>query len=131
MSDSYQHVVRGGLKLKGGGGLPVAGGVGKKKKKKSKGKDKEVSERRPSQAVRQARDVWSAPTTRAKTFSSPSRATTPGSTPVPASLASPSSPRSPYCAYVAATGGMWTRLATACLLLCHSNWVLQLPKTLD
>ena len=36
MSDSYQHVVKGGLKLKGGGGLPTAGGVKKKKKKKHK-----------------------------------------------------------------------------------------------
>jgi hypothetical protein len=36
MSDSYHHVVKGGLKLKGGGGLPTAGGVKKKKKKKHK-----------------------------------------------------------------------------------------------
>jgi hypothetical protein len=35
-SESYQHVVKGGLKLKGGGGLPTAGGVKKKKKKKDK-----------------------------------------------------------------------------------------------
>ena len=41
---SYEHVVKGGLKFKGGGALPVTGGgVGKKKKKKSKTKDKEVS----------------------------------------------------------------------------------------
>ena len=36
---SYDNVMRGGLKLKGGGGLPTVGGVGKKKKKKSKKKD--------------------------------------------------------------------------------------------
>jgi hypothetical protein len=42
MSESYQHVVKGGLKLKGGAGLPAAGGVGKKKKKKSKAVGKEV-----------------------------------------------------------------------------------------
>lgn len=36
MSGSYQHVVKSGLKLKGGGGLPTAGGVKKKKKKKHK-----------------------------------------------------------------------------------------------
>ena len=35
-SESYQHVVKGGLKFKGGGGLPTAGGVKKKKKKKDK-----------------------------------------------------------------------------------------------
>mgnify|MGYP001959198174 CR=1 FL=1 len=35
-SESYQHVVKGGLKLKGGGGLPAAGGVKKKKKKDKK-----------------------------------------------------------------------------------------------
>ena len=34
MSESYQHVVKGGLKLKGG--VPAAGGVKKKKKKKDK-----------------------------------------------------------------------------------------------
>jgi protein FAM32A len=45
MSESYKHVVKGGLKLKGGAGLPTAGGVKKKKKKK---KDKELGEvRRP------------------------------------------------------------------------------------
>jgi hypothetical protein len=37
MSESYQHVVKGGLKLKGG--VPAAGGVKKKKKKKDKHKD--------------------------------------------------------------------------------------------
>ena len=37
MSESYQHVVKGGLKLKGG--VPAAGGVKKKKKKKDKQKD--------------------------------------------------------------------------------------------
>ena len=41
MSESYKHVVKGGLKLKGGAGLPTAGGVKKKKKKK---KDKELGE---------------------------------------------------------------------------------------
>ena len=35
-SESYQHVVKGGLKFKGGGGLPTAGGVKKKKKKDKK-----------------------------------------------------------------------------------------------
>mmetsp|Transcript_4387 Transcript_4387/g.6862 ORF Transcript_4387/g.6862 Transcript_4387/m.6862 type:complete len:127 (-) Transcript_4387:66-446(-) len=44
MSESYQHVVKGGLKLKGGAGLPAAGGVGKKKKKKSKAVGKEIEE---------------------------------------------------------------------------------------
>mmetsp|Transcript_650 Transcript_650/g.2510 ORF Transcript_650/g.2510 Transcript_650/m.2510 type:complete len:115 (+) Transcript_650:27-371(+) len=38
MSESYQHVVKGGLKLKGG--VPGPGGV-KKKKKKDKHEDKE------------------------------------------------------------------------------------------
>jgi hypothetical protein len=37
MSESYQHVVKGGLKLKGG--VPTSGGVKKKKKKKDKVKD--------------------------------------------------------------------------------------------
>ena len=37
MSESYQHVVKGGLKLKGG--VPAAGGVKKKKKKKDKHKE--------------------------------------------------------------------------------------------
>lgn len=37
MSESYQHVVKGGLKLKGG--VPAAGGVKKKKKKRDKHKE--------------------------------------------------------------------------------------------
>ena len=32
-SESYQHVVKGGLKFKGGGGLPTAGGVKRRRKR--------------------------------------------------------------------------------------------------
>jgi hypothetical protein len=47
MSESYQHVVKGGLKLKGGAAV-TSGGVGKKKKKKGKDKGKEVRAARVS-----------------------------------------------------------------------------------
>ena len=53
MSDSYHHVVKGGLKLKGGGGLPTAGGVKKKKKKK---KHKEVRPRATASTPHRRRD---------------------------------------------------------------------------
>ena len=50
MSDSYGNVMKGGLKLKGG--LPPAGGVGKKKKKKDKQETREVRiENHPTTAI--------------------------------------------------------------------------------
>jgi len=51
MSESYGHVIKGGLKLKGGGTV-AAGGVGKKKKgKKSKKEVRECPRLSPPQLV--------------------------------------------------------------------------------